>query len=280
MSAVVCVKRSLFEEIHPPVPKRLRCRGSSPTHLHPSRSGCLVGSNEVESVTSSDPANQVSQLRSLFPDMDGEVIQKVLESNGNNLDSAIRSLNELRLSSDRGADINHGYTENNESNLMIGQKGIGPQPDAVEIVSADKENSGKFEGSQWVELFVREMLSASNLDDAKDRATRALEAFETTLVSRSGCVFQELQKENTVLKQQIQTLIRENHVLKRAVTIQHERQLEHENCAQEVQTLKQLVVQYQDQVRTLELNNYSLSLHLRRAQEGSSMPGRFHPDVF
>jgi DNA-binding protein H-NS len=56
-----------------------------------------------------------------------------------------------------------------------------------------------------------------------------------------------------VLKEQLQTVIRDNHILKRAVSIQHERQSEHENCTQEISQLKQLISQYQEQVRTLEV---------------------------
>ncbi|KAL0918115.1 hypothetical protein M5K25_010106 [Dendrobium thyrsiflorum] len=28
------------------------------------------------------------------------------------------------------------------------------------------------------------------------------------------------------------------------------------------------------------LNNYTLKIHLQRAQEATSIPGRFHPDIF
>lgn len=275
MSAVVCGKRSLFEEIHPPIPKRLRCGGgSSPVRFPSLRTGSPPASCEAGSPQNiSDPADQLSQLRSLFPDMDGQLIEKVLESSGSNLDSAIRSLNELRLSSDAGGS-SMGFPN---ENIAISPPLTLLQEDVEKL---NQEGSSTSEGSEWAELFVREMLSASNLDDAKDRATRALEAFEKTVLSRSGSVLQEFQKENTVLKEQIQSLVRENHILKRAVTIQHERQAEHENCPQEMQRLKQLIAQYQEQVRTLELNNYALNLHLRKAQEGTSMPGRFHPDVF
>lgn len=55
-----------------------------------------------------------------------------------------------------------------------------------------------------------------------------------------------------MLKEQIEVLIRENALLKRAVTIQHERQKEHDDKSQEIQHLKQLVSQYQQQLRTLE----------------------------
>lgn len=56
-----------------------------------------------------------------------------------------------------------------------------------------------------------------------------------------------------LLKQQIEGLIRENTILKRAVSIQHERQKEYEERNQEFQNLKQLVSQYQEQLRTLEV---------------------------
>uniref|UniRef100_A0A0A9B798 Uncharacterized protein n=1 Tax=Arundo donax TaxID=35708 RepID=A0A0A9B798_ARUDO len=31
---------------------------------------------------------------------------------------------------------------------------------------------------------------------------------------------------------------------------------------------------------SLEVNNYALRIHLSQAQQGSSIPKRFHPDVF
>lgn len=55
------------------------------------------------------------------------------------------------------------------------------------------------------------------------------------------------------LKEQLEVLLRENSILKRAVAIQHERQKEYDERNQEVQQLKQLVVQYQEQLRNLEV---------------------------
>ena len=55
------------------------------------------------------------------------------------------------------------------------------------------------------------------------------------------------------LKEQIEVLLRENTILKRAVAIQHERQKEFEDKNLELQHLKQLVAQYQEQLRTLEV---------------------------
>lgn len=56
-----------------------------------------------------------------------------------------------------------------------------------------------------------------------------------------------------LLKEQIEVLIRDNTILKRAVAIQHERQKEYEDRNQEMQHLKQLVAQYQEQLKTLEV---------------------------
>lgn len=56
-----------------------------------------------------------------------------------------------------------------------------------------------------------------------------------------------------MLKEQIEALIRENSILKRAVAIQHERQKEYEDKNRELQHLKQLLSQYQEQLRTLEV---------------------------
>lgn len=92
-------------------------------------------------------------------------------------------------------------------------------------------------------------------------------------------VVQNLSKENVMLKEQLAIILRENAVLKRGVAIQHERQKEFDVRTQEVQNLKQLALQYQGQLKTLEINNYALRVHLQQAQQNSSMPGSFHPDV-
>lgn len=59
-----------------------------------------------------------------------------------------------------------------------------------------------------------------------------------------------------MLKEQIEALLRENVILKRAVAIQHERQKEHDERNQEVQQLKMLVTHYQEQLRTLEVDTH------------------------
>lgn len=56
-----------------------------------------------------------------------------------------------------------------------------------------------------------------------------------------------------MLKEQLEAQMQENTLLKRAVSMQHERQKEFEENSQELQRLKQLVSQYQEQLRTLEV---------------------------
>ena len=132
----------------------------------------------------------------------------------------------------------------------------------------------------WVEHLVREMLSARDLNDAHVRGKFTVEAIEKAVESRSKDAMEGLQKENAELKEKMQVMLREGHILKRAVAIQHERQQEHEGRTRELQQAKQVIGQYQEQVRSLELNNYALQMHLRMAQDSSSMPGRYHPDVY
>lgn len=73
----------------------------------------------------------------------------------------------------------------------------------------------------------------------------------------TACLFVNLDcpmfQENVMLKDQIEALMRENSILKRAVAIQHERQKECDEKNHEVQNLKQLIIQYQEQLRTLEV---------------------------
>ncbi|KAI3727176.1 hypothetical protein L1987_66987 [Smallanthus sonchifolius] len=246
MSAIVCGKRSFFEELStspasasPPVAKKLRCSSNSPIRISP--------------FPNSPPLSVlIDQLRAVFPNMDKQLLEEALEESGNDLDSAIKSLNELCL----------GYGDGNSENSPV------------------PANTPR-NGAEWVELFVTEMMNATSVDDARSRAMSMLESLEKYIKEGSDdLAANSLRKESTVLKEQIEFLLRENTILKRAVAIQHERQKDFDDSTQEVQHLKQLVVVHQEQLRTLQVNNYALTMHLKQAQESNSIPGRFHPDVF
>ncbi|CAN6564102.1 unnamed protein product [Malus baccata var. baccata] len=275
MSAVVCGKRSsIFEDnslpsTSPPVSsasKRIRCSSSSsPVRFSP------------PSTTSFAASHLIEHLRAVFPDMDNQLLEGALEECGGDLDSAIKSLNELRLGSAAGkSDIAP------EANVQLqSQSAVATNGEVAVTDDSSVQNNLPKDGAEWVELVVREMMSASNMDDAKARASRVLEALEKSI---SACatteVAQSFRQENMMLKEQMEAIIQENTILKRAVSTQHERQKEFEDRGQELQHLKQLVAQYQEQLRTLEVNNYALTMHLKQAQQSSSIPGRFHPDVF
>ncbi|CAK9324541.1 unnamed protein product [Citrullus colocynthis] len=260
MSAVVCgTKRSFFEELppSPPIAKRLRCSTStSPIRLA--------------------APSHIDHLQHLFPHMDHQLLVRALEECGNDLDAAIRSLSDLCLGS---AVENPVTTVEPETNLDQGS--FANDGEAAASENSSVPSSISLDGRKWIDLFVVEMMNATTVADAKTRAARALEALENSISARAGVdAAQNFHKENMQLKEQIEVLLRENTILKRAVAIQHERQKEFEDKNLELQHLKQLVAQYQEQLRTLEINNYALTMHLKQAQQSSSMPGRFHPDVF
>ncbi|KAM3383445.1 hypothetical protein P3S68_009020 [Capsicum galapagoense] len=276
MSAIVCGKRSiLFDDFQsqspspslPPVNKRIRLSFSPAT------------SNFDNSIASL----KLDHLLMVFSDMDKQLVEKALEECGDDLDSAIKRLNELRLGSGdnlRPVAGTSGATHDSTSQFLT--QGVATndgETSSVEDLSASKVVH--LEGKEWVELFVGEMMNASNIDDAKARASRTLEMLEKSICARATEEATGFQQENMMLKQQLEALIQENAILKRAVSIQHERQKEYEDRGNELNQLKQSLAQYQEQLRTLEVNNYALSMHLKQAQQSNnSIPGRFNPDVF
>ncbi|KFK27867.1 hypothetical protein AALP_AA8G439400 [Arabis alpina] len=265
MSAIVCGKRSLFEDLataSPPVSKKIRCFSSSSP---PSRF--------------SPPPLLLDHLAAIFPDMDKQVLERAIEECGDDLDSAIRCLNQLRLESA----CKNSDSATNQSSLIQETNAQAQQQGSAneEVLSNGEPSVLNLDGTEWVELFVREMMNASDMKDAKARAARALEALEKSINARAGSeAMQTLQQENMMLRQQLEAIVQENSLLKRAVVTQQKRQKETEDQSQELQHLRQLVTQYQEQLRTLEVNNYALTLHLKQAQQNSSIPGRYHPDVF
>ncbi|KAL3322278.1 hypothetical protein AABB24_039753 [Solanum stoloniferum] len=254
MAAIICRKRSFFEDLQSPSPisasspvlKKLRSSSYSTSPIH------------------------FNQLRALFPDIDSQLLEKALEESGNDLDAAIRSLHELCL----------GYSDGKSNTKEIGngmKPTIGP---AAQSEDPSAENNFPADGAEWVDCFVREMMTATSIDDARARATRLLESLEKCISSRAGAeAAQNFHKENIMLKAQIEVLRKDDAILKRAVAIQHERQKVYDERSQEVQQLKQLIAQGKEQLRTLEINNYALKTQLRQAQQSNSLLG-FKSDVF
>lgn len=266
MSAAVCGKRLPFEDVHgspPLVTKRLRY--STPS-----------------APSSSSYSDSLSRLFALFPAMDPQLVERVFESCDENMDHAIKSLSNLCLNPlekimPPSVD---GMIHSDSQPVQGAERACNGNSSNLEFSQLNGKSGFPVDGVEWAEFLVIEMKNASDLNDARARASRTLEAFEKTVMARSGATAEVLYKEVTSLKEQVKELLNENSILKRAVSIQHDRQLEQEEKAKELQHLQQLVAQYQERVRTLELNNYALTINLRKAEEGGSMPGRFHPDVF
>lgn len=277
MSAIVCGKRSFFEESLPvttttPLSKRFRCSSTSPIRLSPS-----ITNNSFNpfyhSLSSSPEVAGIHRLKALFPEMDEKFLERAFEESGD-LESAIKRLNELRLGSAERNPASATVKADLQSQEINGGNGAASE-DATAPSNLPKN------GAEWVEVLVKEMTSASDIEDARARASRVLEVLEKSIRSQAGAeISNNILKENEMLKEQMEVMIRENGILKRAVAIQHERQKEADNKNQEVQQLKQLISQYQERLRTLEVNNYALTMHLRQAEQSSSIPGCFNPDVF
>ena len=73
-----------------------------------------------------------------------------------------------------------------------------------------------------------------------------------------------------MLKDQLSIILCDNAVLKRGVAIQHERQKEFDVRTQEADSLKQLVLQYQEQLKTLEVLpvHHLLTIQYKRLNMG------------
>ncbi|KAK9022535.1 hypothetical protein V6N11_002791 [Hibiscus sabdariffa] len=188
------------------------------------------------SVHFSPPPSILGQLQSLFPHIDPQLLESVLLECSNDIDTAIKRLREL----------------------CIGAAGV--ESDTVEELGTTAELGMLTNDGQAVaaSVSVQNPLATENLPvDGAEWAisNRAFEEAAKTFL-----------KEKVMLKEQVEVLIQENRVLKRAVAIQHERQKEYQDKNHELQQLRQLVSQYQEQLRTLEMNNFTLTMHLRQTQ--------------
>ncbi|GMY14579.1 CUE domain-containing protein [Fagus crenata] len=269
MSAGVCGKRVGFEEIFGP---------SSPT-------SCSSAKRPRSSSFGSGSDDSVLVLLQMFPDLDPKLVETVCRNHNNKIEDAIVSLREHSFT-----DVNaRNRSQSSDSANIVNCADVPGQSTAtcsqmpeqrvedVKDMRATVDYGNSMDGSKWVDLFVHEMMNATDIDDARGRAARILEAFEHSITAPSRAS-EEL--EHASLKEHLQSLLNDNQILKRAVSIQHERNLEHEDRIKGVEQLKHVLSQYQEQVRSLELTNYSLKLHLQRAQESSSIPGQFHPDIY
>lgn len=55
----------------------------------------------------------------------------------------------------------------------------------VKDIGSTVDYTNMVDGSKWVDMFVQEMKNATDVDDAKMRAAKILEAFERSITSHS-----------------------------------------------------------------------------------------------
>lgn len=132
--------------------------------------------------------------------------------------------------------------------------GAGPAlPPAAEAPAAAAGPPARA-GAEWVELVVHEMAAAASMDDARARGARVLGEFEAEVRQRVESGAAAACRENAALKEHVAALSKDNHILKRAVQIQNARQQEAEEKMKELAATRQMVQQYQEQLRTLEVS--------------------------
>lgn len=72
--------------------------------------------------------------------------------------------------------------------LLYGAGILAGNEAAVPIGNAPCADNFPSSSTQWVEILVNEMTNASNMDDAKARASRVLEVFEKSMTAHVGAM--------------------------------------------------------------------------------------------
>eukprot|EP00879_Flechtneria_rotunda_P011450 GHRR01011962.1.p1 GENE.GHRR01011962.1~~GHRR01011962.1.p1 ORF type:complete len:214 (+),score=93.66 GHRR01011962.1:592-1233(+) len=202
-----------------------------------------------------------------------QAVETVLVECGHDIDAAIRRLTELKLgTAEQGASQQAGAAS---------QDTVHPADSAQQQAAGSSSSGTPATAEQWVGALVQEMASAKDFADARARAAKLLQAFEQFVLGRNK---QQASGGGVVSQPKVEDVLRENAILKRAVQIQNAKLQEAASTKdQEVAGLKQLLGQYQERLRHLELSNYSLALHLQKAT-GDRPPGgglsHRPPDVF
>ncbi|PUZ59812.1 hypothetical protein GQ55_4G072800 [Panicum hallii var. hallii] len=214
----------------------------------------------------SDP---VEALQLIFPGADPQILRDHLQASGNVLDAAIRAYKDYLAdrSTESASAVTYPPSDNRANDAV---------PFEVDLPLSTIPTNG----SEWAELIVKEMSSASNLVDAKNRASKILKLLEKCVARVSPDEKRKVNKEHKIVKQMLGALLHQNGVLKRAFLIQHNRLKEYQEMVQERSQFNQIVEEYQKQIKALEEKNYALSFHLQQVNHCSNTYGYRNPDVF
>lgn len=191
-------------------------------------------------------------LKALFPSMRDETIAQVLEACGEDVDAAIRRLNELKLEGAEHEDAKVDRGIESDGKRVEGRVKGGDKA-STSMSSVSKADKIEIK-SAWVEALVSEMSQARDVDDAKGRAARVLEG-----VLQDNDVWPSSRPAADV------NLQRENALLKRAVGIQNNKIHELGEKCKGVEELVSKLEEANHRCQALEMHNYSLQVHLREA---------------
>uniref|UniRef100_A0A0D9X5U8 Uncharacterized protein n=1 Tax=Leersia perrieri TaxID=77586 RepID=A0A0D9X5U8_9ORYZ len=133
--------------------------------------------------------------------------------------------------------------------------------------------------SQWAELVVKEMSSALDLVDAKNRAFNILDLFQkaTSEQCTSQDVLQKMREEHQEQKLTLGGLLEQNGFMKRAFLKQHN--LLHD-CKKTSQERLQIIDQYKKENEALKQRNMFLEFQLAQLNQHSHNTGQCNPNVF
>lgn len=209
----------------------------------------------------------IRALKALFAEMDEQAVESVLAECGQDIDAAIRRLTELKLTNQeqvQKAQDTAGAADNSQQ-----------QQQPNNSAPVDNPAAGPQTAEQWVDALVQEMAAAKDFADARTRAGKMLQAFEQFISARN-----KRQQPAAPSHAKAEEALKENAILKRAVQIQNAKLQEASAKDQELSQLKQLLGQYQERLRHLELSNYSLALHLQKATNSMGQTANGPPDIF
>jgi len=197
-----------------------------------------------------------------------QILRDHLQASGNVLDAAIRAFKDYLAdrSTESASAVTYAPSDNGANDAV---------PSEVDLPLSTIPTNG----SEWAELIVKEMSSASDLVDAKNRAFKILKILENSAARASPDEKHKVNKEHKIVKQMLGALLHQNGVLKRAFLIQHNRLKEYQEMVEERSQFNQILENYQKQIKALEEKNYALSFHLQQVNQCSNTYGYRNPDV-
>ena len=242
-----------------------------------------------------------------------QTITEVLAEYGSNVDAAIKHLNDLQLSrSDSLSEVqpskatlrqqqeakhengsalaeeapgsktfNHVSAPGSDLRKELAHPGRGGEAKSQEARSNGQERFPT--ADEWIDELISQMSAATDVSDAKQRATRLLQALEESILARKRHEHDDKHGSQNGAEARLADMERENALLKRAVAIQNARLQELTGKEEEVAQLHHALHSAKERIQGLEVQNYSLQMHLKAAADAqdsllSNAPR--NPDIF